>query len=128
MRILLDTHLLLWAGDEVDRLPREARDLLADPDVEPWFSAASIWEISIKHARRRADFSVEPGPFRHALLGAGFVELAVTGAHAAAVAALPPVHRDPFDRLLVAQAVSEGVQLVTHDAALGRYPGPIRVV
>jgi PIN domain nuclease of toxin-antitoxin system len=128
VRILLDTHLLLWAGDEVDRLPRGARDLLADPDVEPWFSAASIWEISIKHARRRADFSVEPGPFRQALLGAGFVELAVTGAHAAAVAALPPVHRDPIDRLLVAQAVSEGVQLLTHDAVLGRYPGPIRVV
>ncbi|MCB7135145.1 type II toxin-antitoxin system VapC family toxin [Cellulosimicrobium marinum] len=128
MRVLLDTHLLLWAADEVDRLPAAATDLLADPDVDAWFSAASIWEIAIKRGLDRPDFRVDAGVFRRALLRAGFVELAVTGAHAAAVALLPPVHRDPFDRLLVAQAATEGITLVTHDEVVGRYPGPVRVV
>jgi PIN domain nuclease of toxin-antitoxin system len=128
MRVVLDTRLLLWAADQVERLPGRVRDLLADPEVEPWFSAASIWEIAIKHSLGRADFRVDPHVFRQALLRAGFVELAVTGSHGAAVAALPPVHRDPFDRLLVAQAIVEGIPLVTHDDVLGRYPGPIQVV
>lgn len=128
MRLLLDTHLLLWAAGLPERLPEAARALITDPATEPVFSAASLWEIAIKGSLGRADFSVDPRLFRQGLLGAGYGELPVTGAHAAATADLPPLHRDPFDRMLVAQARVEGMLLLTADATLARYPGPIRRV
>lgn len=90
------------------------------------FSAASVWEVAIKSALGRDDFSVDPRVLRRALLDNGYVELAISGAHAAAVLDLPPIHRDPFDRLLVAQAQVEGIALLTADATVARYPGPIR--
>ena len=89
---------------------------------------ASLWEVAIKNGLGRADFSVDPSLLRRGLLENGYTELPVTGAHAVAVHGLPPIHKDPFDRLLVAQALIEGVTLVTMDEVVRRYPGPIRVL
>jgi PIN domain nuclease of toxin-antitoxin system len=128
MKLLLDTQLLLWAASEPGRLTPATRRLLEDPRHALLFSAASIWEVSIKASLGRDDFSADPRVLRRGLLDNGYVELPVTGAHAAAVLDLPPHHRDPFDRLLVAQAQVEGITLVTADAAVARYSGPIRRV
>ncbi|WP_420633947.1 type II toxin-antitoxin system VapC family toxin [Candidatus Palauibacter sp.] len=128
MTVLLDTHVLLWAAGTPDRLPPAARAMIEDPGTALLYSAASLWEIAIKSGQGRADFSVDPRILRHRLLAHGYTELPVTGAHAAAVDLLPPIHKDPFDRLLVAQAQLEGLALWTADEILGRYPGPIRVL
>lgn len=128
MKFLLDTHLVLWALLRVERLPADAPDILNDPANELLFSVATIWEVAIKYALRRADFTTDPLPLRQGLLASGYREVAVTGPHALAVATLPRIHRDPFDRLLVAQAMVEGVTLLTADPVLGRYPAPVRVV
>jgi PIN domain nuclease of toxin-antitoxin system len=126
-RVLLDTHLLLWSQQDPERLPAEFLELMVSPDTEPTFSPASIWEVAIKHSQQRADFKVHPGLLRGTLLDSGFGELPVLSEHAVAVAALPWVHKDPFDRLLVAQANIEGIVLLTADTTLARYSGPIRV-
>jgi PIN domain nuclease of toxin-antitoxin system len=126
-RVLLDTHLLLWSQQDPERLPAEFLELMVSPDTEPTFSTASIWEVAIKHSQQRADFKVHPGLLRGTLLDSGFGELPVLSEHAVAVAALPWVHKDPFDRLLVAQANIEGIVLLTADTTLARYSGPIRV-
>lgn len=128
MTALLDTHLLLWAAGLPDRLPHEVRELLNDPATEPAYSAASLWEVAIKSGLGRTDFSVDPRLLRRGLLENGYTELPVTGAHAVAVDLLPEIHRDPFDRILVAQAQVEGITLWTMDEVVGRYPGPIHVV
>ena len=128
MTLLLDTHVLLWAAGFPERLPRATRDLIEDDETELLYSAASIWEVAIKSGLGRADFDVDPRILRRGLLEHGYTELAVTGAHAAAVDLLPPIHADPFDRLLVAQARAEGVVLVTADRTVGRYPGSIQVI
>lgn len=126
MHSLLDTHLLLWASYLPGRLPDGVRRIVLDPAQRLHFSVASIWEIAIKHSQRRNDFDFDPGILREGLLEAGYTELPVRGEHAQAVAALPSIHRDPFDRMLVAQAIVEGVQLLTVDRQLAGYPGPIR--
>ena len=128
MRFLLDTHLMLWipAGDE--RVSPKMRRLLGDEDNEFAFSTASLWEIAIKRSLGKADFLTDPRGIRRQLLNAGYGELPVLGDHAVAVDALPPIHKDPFDRLLIAQAVVEGISLLTVDATIARYPGPIRKV
>lgn len=128
MRLLVDTHLLLWAVASSSRLPRAARALIEDPANEVYYSAASIWEIAIKSALRRKDFRVDVLALLAALPRMGFVELPVTGAHAARVVQLANIHRDPFDRLLVAQSVVEPLTLLTNDALLARYGHGIRVV
>ena len=128
MSFLLDTHVLLWAAGVPERLPAAARTLIEDPATELVYSAASLWEVALKSGSGRADFSVDPRLLRRGLLEHGYTELAVTGAHAVAVDTLPPIHKDPFDRLLVAQAQIEGITLVTADEVVGRYPGPIRVL
>ncbi len=128
MSLLLDTHVLLCAAATPDRLPTGARRRIEDTSEQPYFSAASIWEVAIKHGLGRADFRADPHLLRKGLLEHGYRELAVTGAHAAAVALLPPIHRDPFDRLLVAQAQLEAFTLFTADERVGRYPGPIQVI
>jgi PIN domain nuclease of toxin-antitoxin system len=125
---LLDTHLLLWAAGFPDRLPLEVRELLNDPATEPAFSAASLWEVAIKSGLGRNDFSVDPRLLRRGLLENGYSEVPVTGAHAVAVDLLPEIHRDPFERVLVAQAQVEGITLWTMDEVVGRYPGPIRMI
>ena len=128
MRLLVDTHLLLWAVASSRRLPRGARALIEDPANEVYYSATSIWEIAIKSALRRKDFRVDVPALLAALARMGFVELPVTGAHAARVVQLANIHRDPFDRLLVAQSVVEPLTLLTNDRLLARYGEGIRVV
>ena len=117
MRVLLDTHLLLWALADPARLPPATRPLIENADV--YVSAASIWEISIKAALGK--LSADPREVVAALEPAGFLQLPISVEHAARVASLPPVHRDPFDRLLVAQALVEPMRLLTTDAALAGY-------
>ena len=128
MKLLLDTQLLLWAAGQPDKLSPVAKRLLSSPRNELLFSAASLWEISIKNGLGRDDFRADARLLRRGLMDNGYLELPVTGEHAVAVDLLPPLHKDPFDRLLLAQAVSEGMTLVTSDAALARYPGPVKKV
>ena len=128
MKLLLDTQLLLWAASEPARLRPTARRLLEDPQHELLFSAASLWEITIKASLGRDDFVADARVLRRALLDNGYLELPITGEHTVAVAGLPPLHRDPFDRLLVAQAAVEGITLLTADATVAKYPGPVRKV
>lgn len=128
MKLLLDTHLLLWAAGMPERLSPAALEFLNDPLNELLFSAASVWEIAIKNGLGRDDFRVEPRLLRRGLLDNGYVELPITSQHAVSIDSLPPVHKDPFDRLLLAQALSEGILLLTSDAQLARYPGPVRLV
>jgi PIN domain nuclease of toxin-antitoxin system len=128
VRYLLDTHLLLWAASEPQRLSAAAREIITNEDSQLWFSVASIWEVVIKGSLGRTDFDVDPRLFRRGLLESDFAELTITGPHVTAVADLPPLHKDPFDRILVAQARTEGLILVTADAGLARYPGEIQVV
>jgi len=128
MRLLLDTHILIWGAVEPERLSHAASSLIESPDNEIMFSAVSLWEIAIKTGRGRAEFRVDAGILRRSLFENGYAELALTGAHAAALAILPPIHKDPFDRMLVAQAMIEGLALVTADPTVARYPGPIRLV
>lgn len=126
MRLLLDTHLLVWAMGSPERLPEELQSMLEDPAHTPWFSVASLWELVIKKALNRPDFRVEPNLLRQALLEGGWQELPIKAQHALAVGDLPPLHRDPFDRLLLAQANTEALLLITADQELANYPGPIR--
>lgn len=128
MKLLLDTQLLLWAAGEPDRLSRAATEILEDEGNELLFSAASLWEIAIKKSMQRDDFQIEPRVLRRGLLDNGYTELPVTSEHAVNVDVLPPLHKDPFDRLLLAQALSEGITLLTADDQLARYPGPVRKV
>jgi PIN domain nuclease of toxin-antitoxin system len=121
VRLLLDTRILLWALIEPQRLSAEFRGVLEDPEHEVLFSAASVWEMSIKAALGRADFQVAPAAIVNAAQATGFIELPVRSAAALKVAALPNHHRDPFDRLLVAQAMTEPAALYTADAQLGAY-------
>lgn len=128
MKLLLDTHLLLWAALQPARLPQRARKLIESMENEPVFSSASLWEIAIKRGLGRKDFQVDPRVLRRGLLDNGYLELAITSEHAVAVDGLPPIHKDPFDRLLVAQSMIEGITLLTADSLLARYPGPIQKV
>lgn len=128
MRLLLDTHFLLWSVAASRRLPVDVREVLTDPENAVFYSAASIWEIAIKSALRRRDFRVDLPRLLRALPRAGFAELPVSAAHAARVASLPALHKDPFDRLLVAQALVEPLVLFTNDAQLGRYGAQVRVI
>ncbi len=127
MRLLLDTHLLLWALGDPDRLNAATRDLVEDPANEVLFSAASIWEIAIKAGLSRTDFAVRPDAVARAARDTGFVELPVRAEVAARVSDLPPHHRDPFDRLLVAQAMAEPVLLYIADPLLPPYTDLVRL-
>jgi PIN domain nuclease of toxin-antitoxin system len=126
--LLLDTQILLWAVNTPERLPRAARTLLANPANDLLFSAASLWEISIKNTTGRDDFQVDPRVLRRGLLQNGYAELPITSEHAVGIDALPSLHKDPFDRMLLSQALCEGVTLLTSDAQLAKYRGPVRKV
>jgi PIN domain nuclease of toxin-antitoxin system len=123
--LLVDTHLLLWAAGEPQRLSKKARRLLDDPDSQLWFSAVSLWEVAIKHGLGRKDFRVDPRRLRRGLIDNGWRELTISSEHAVATLDLPPLHKDPFDRMLVAQAQVEGLALVTSDELVARYAGNI---
>ena len=128
MKLLLDTQLLLWAAGQAEQLSAAARRLLNDQRNELLFSAASLWEIAIKKTLGREDLRVEPRLLRRGLIDNGYIELPVTSQHAVNIDSLPLLHKDPFDRLLLAQAFSEGITLITADAQLARYPGAVRKV
>ena len=130
MKLLLDTHLLLWAAGTysgpTSPMPAAADALIDDKANTLCFSPASIWEVAIKKAQGRRDFQADPHVLRRSLLDNAYVELPITSEHAAGVVFLPPIHKDPFDRLLIAQAMIEGVTLLTADAKMARYDGPIQ--
>lgn len=128
MQLLLDTHILLWAAYSPEKLPPATVEQLSDESNDLLFSAASIWEVAIKASQRRDDFHADPRVLRRELLESGYRELTITGAHAVAVAGLPPIHRDPFDRILVAQARVEGITLITSDRKVAAYGSPTRLV
>ena len=128
MKLLLDTHLLLWAAGEPQRLSKQARTLIANPDNELLFSAASLWEVAIKRGLGREDFKVDARLLRRGLLDNGYSELPIISDHVVATESLPPLHKDPFDRILVAQATVEGVTLLTTDSLVSQYPVPMKTV
>lgn len=126
MKLLLDTHLLLWAAGEPDKLPAAALVEIESTDNELLFSAASLWEIAIKRGLGRSDFTIDPRLLRRGLVDNGYHELAITGEHVVVVDGLPPIHKDPFDRILIAQSITEGITLLTVDEMVARYPAPVR--
>lgn len=128
MNLLLDTHLLLWAAGFPERLSVEAGALIEDPENRLFFSAASIWEVTIKDGLGKPAFLIDPHLFRRGLVENDYEELPIISSHTLAISHLPPIHRDPFDRILVAQAEYEGILLLTSDDRVARYPGPIRRV
>jgi PIN domain nuclease of toxin-antitoxin system len=128
MRLLLDTHVLLWAIGASHRLSPDARAWLEDPRNTVLFSAASIWEIAIKSSLGRRDFRVDLPRLVKAALDTGFLELPVSSTHAVRLEGLADLHKDPFDRLLIAQALVESALLLTNDASLSRYGPHVRVL
>jgi PIN domain nuclease of toxin-antitoxin system len=128
MKFLLDTHLLLWAAGQPERLSAAACTIINNPENELLFSAASIWEITIKSGLKREDFRVDSHVLRRGLLDNGYIELPITGAHAAAIDNLPLIHKDPFDRILLAQSIIEGITLLTADILVSQYHGTVRLV
>lgn len=124
MRLVLDTHTLIWAAIGDDKLSSAAAQLIDDEANTLYFSAASIWELTIKGAERTG---VIPAVLRKVLIDAGYLELPITSDHGLTVGNLPNHHRDPFDRIMVAQALAEGISLVTHDSAMHGYPHTIIV-
>ena len=128
MRLLLDTHLLLWITQKSPRLSPAALKLVGNQENELIYSVASLWEFGIKCAKAPDQFNVSPSELREALLQNGYIELDITGRHVLAIASLPILHADPFDRMLIAQSAVEGITLLTSDEKVARYPGPIRKV
>ena len=125
MKLLLDTHVLLWAAYAPERLSNKAQQLLSDPARNLYFSVASLWEVAIKSALGRADFQVDVAELRTGLVANGYNEVAIESGHVLRVPTLPPIHADPFDRILVAQAMTEGFVLLSNDAKLKAYGGPV---
>ena len=123
MKLLLDTHMLLWAA--AGTLPKEAEKMVTDGNNTLYFSPASIWEIGIKKSLGRNDFKIDPEILRRGLLDNQYIELSITSLHTLGINDLPPIHKDPFDRILLAQAKAEGVSLLTSDNIFREYPGPI---
>lgn len=128
MRLLLDTHIALWAITDSPKLPQKARELLLDPAAEIFVSTASIWEIAIKHSLSRGNMPVSSSEAIRYFSEAGYTLLPVSAIHAAATETLPPIHGDPFDRMLVAQAMTEPLRLVTHDEMVARYGDGVLLV
>lgn len=128
VNLLLDTHLLLWAAAEPQKLSAEATGLISDHANTLYFSAASLWEVVIKNNLGRQDFQINPNMLRRGLMDNGYLELPITSRHTLALSHLPDIHKDPFDRILVAQAESEGFLLLTADDLVARYPGSVRQV
>jgi len=128
MKFLVDAHLLIWASTRSGRVPQRALSLLNEENNELFFSSASVWEITVKTAAGRSDFQIDPRLLRRNLLDNGYRELPVLSEHALALLTLPAIHKDPFDRILIGQAIAEGITLLTADATIAKYPGPIQKV
>lgn len=121
MKVLLDTHIALWAITDSPKLPGQAREMILSPLNEIHVSVASVWEIAIKHSLRRENMPVSGTEAMRYFAEAGYILLVIGAEHAAATETLPAIHADPFDRILVAQALTESLKLVTHDATMARY-------
>jgi|SRR5580658_4777227 PIN domain nuclease of toxin-antitoxin system len=128
MKFLLDTQLVLWVPVNDLRISSQARGILSNPGNQFVFSVSSIWEIAIKRALHRRDFLFDPREIRRLMMENGYEELTIQSRHAVAVDSLAPIHKDPFDRILIAQAMVEGITLLTADPVIAKYPGPIRKV
>jgi PIN domain nuclease of toxin-antitoxin system len=128
VKLLADSHILLWAAASPGRLSNSAHALLSDPENELYFSAANIWEIALKNALGRADFQIDAIALQQGLLENGYRELPIMSTHGLAAAELPPIHKDPFDRILIAQAATEQMLLLTSDLTVAKYQGPVRLV
>jgi PIN domain nuclease of toxin-antitoxin system len=128
MNLLLDTHILLWAAAEPAKLSSQATTLICDESNRLYFSAASVWEVVIKNGLGRPDFNVDPHLLRRGLVDNDYLELPISSQHTLAISHLPDIHKDPFDRILVAQAETEGFLLLTTNELVARYPGPVRLV
>lgn len=128
MKLLLDTHLLLWGASTPENMPVAALELIEDIQNELYFSPASLWEVAIKNSLGRPDFQIDVRVLRRGLLDNGYSELFITSEHAVFLSSLPPLHKDPFDRILIAQATVEGITLLTVDSVVAEYPGAIRKV
>jgi len=128
VNLLLDTHVLLWAAAEPSKLSPRGTELIGNEENRLFFSAASLWEVVIKNGLGRPDFRIDPHLLRRGLVDNGYSELPITSQHTLAVSHLPDIHKDPFDRILVAQAETEGFLLLTSDELVARYPGPVRLV
>jgi PIN domain nuclease of toxin-antitoxin system len=128
MNLLLDTHLMLWVAAGSEKLSADAVSMINSDSNQLYFSAVSIWEVVIKNALQRENFYFDPHLLKRGLVDNGYQELPITSAHSLGVAHLPPIHKDPFDRMLVAQAELEGFLLLTSDAVVAQYPGPVQLV
>ncbi|MFA5081774.1 MAG: type II toxin-antitoxin system VapC family toxin [Hydrogenophilaceae bacterium] len=128
MNLLLDTQIALWALTNSERLGAPARALIEDPSNEIFVSTASVWEIAIKHALGRGDMPITGNRAAVLFAESGYRELAITWRHAAAVDTLPAIHGDPFDRILIAQAQTEPMRLLSRDATVAAYGGVVLVV
>ena len=128
MKFLLDTHLLLWIASDSDQLSNQARNLITALDSELFFSAASLWEIVIKQSLGRQDFQVDVRLLRQGLLDNDYQEIQISSKQAITVANLPPIHKDPFGHILIAQAMVEEITLLTSDKLVAQYSGPIQLV
>ena len=128
MKLLVDTQILIWSTTAPELTPRQAQSQLEDEGNSLWFSVASLWEIAVKRSLNKPDFLIDVGPMRDSLFDAGFEELPVQASHVLCLTGLQRFHKDPFDRLLLAQAVAEGMVLLTTDRVLAKYEGPITLV
>ncbi|MBI2375567.1 MAG: type II toxin-antitoxin system VapC family toxin [Deltaproteobacteria bacterium] len=128
MRLLLDTHVALWAIAADRRLPRSARDLIRDSENDVYVSAATVWEISIKHALGTGRMPISGAAAHDYFEDAGYISVPISSTHASAVEGLPRIHGDPFDRIIVAQSIVEPFRLVTHDETVASYHPSIILV
>ena len=128
MKLLLDTHIVIWAAFTPDRLSQSAQSLIMDEENELLFSPVNLWEVAIKRALGRRDFQFDSRVLRRNLLLNGYQELPITSDHAVAIDQLPDIHKDPFDRLLIAQSMVEGILLLTSDPTVAKYPAPVKLV
>ena len=128
MNLLLDTHILLWAVSGDAQLSRKARVYLLDEDNAIFFSAATIWEIGIKHAKHPEIMGISSAEARELFLELGYQELPIRADHGIAAESLPFLHNDPFDRILIAQAKTEALRLLSHDRMLAQYGDPVLAV
>jgi len=128
MKLLLDTHLLLWVAGDVKKLSKNARKLIENPENELFFSAVSFWEIAIKNGLGRDNFQVNTRILRRELIDNEYIEIPVTSAHTVELDTLPAIHKDPFDRMLITQSLVEGITLITSDPIVAQYPGGIQLV
>ncbi len=128
MNLLLDTHLLIWAASMPEPLSSAVSKLMEQPENQLYFSTLSLWEITIKLVLGRPDFIVDPSLLNRGLIENGYTELVLKSTHSLTLDQLPPIHKDPFNRMLFAQAVFEGMLLLTTDSVVAQYPGPIKLV